>query len=84
MILAPINVGSAGNAGGVEDVGRLDAVEFGGHVGAVLDAGRGKDDLDILIIEEGGHFATDPASFAAVDEGLGEGSGSRHGEDELC
>lgn len=78
VIFAPINVGTAGNAGGVEDVGGLDRVELGGHVGAVLDACRGKDDLDILFTEEGGHFTADPAGFAAVDESFGDGS--RHGD----
>ncbi len=41
VIFTPINVGTAGNAGGIEDVGGLDTVELGGHVGAVLDACRG-------------------------------------------
>ncbi len=75
VILAPINVGTTGNAGGVEDVGGSDGVELRCHVGAVLDAGRGQDHLDTLFPEEGGHFTADPAGFAAVDESLGEGSG---------
>ncbi len=87
VIFAPINVGTAGNAGGVEDVGGSDGVELQCHVGAVLDAGRGQHYLDILFPEEGGHFTADPSGFAAVDESLGEGSGGGGGgghDGECC
>ena len=67
VVLAPVDVGTAGDASGVEDVGGLDAVELGEHGLAVLHADRGAVDLLALRLEEGREVAGDPA-LAAPDE----------------
>ena len=67
VVLAPVDVGAAGAAGGVEDVGGLDAVELGEDGLAVLHADGGGVDFFALGLEEGLEVAGDPA-FAAPDE----------------
>ena len=78
VVFAPVNVGAAGDSSGHENVGGFHFVEFLGHVGAVFAAGFGEDDFDSLFFQEGGHFAADPAGFAAVDESFREGSWGGH------
>ena len=80
VVLAPVDVRTAGDAGGHEDVGGLDVVELRGDVGAVLAAGVGEDEFDALLLEQDGHLAAYPAGLAAIDENFGEGGGSGHGE----
>lgn len=75
VIFAPVDVRTAGDTGGHEDVGGLDAVELGGYVAAVLNARFGKDDFYALFFEEGGHLTADPAGLSSVYEGFGKRGG---------
>lgn len=72
VILAPINVGTASNSSGHEDVGGFDLVELLGYIGAIFDTRFGKDYLYVGFLEEDGHFAADPAGLSAEDESFGE------------
>lgn len=67
IILAPVNIRAAGDAGGVEDVGGHHAVDLGEDGLAVLHADRGAVDFFALGGEEGCQVAGDPA-FAAPDK----------------
>lgn len=71
VIFAPVDVGAAGDAGGHEDVGGLDCVEFGCDGFAVFAAGRGEHYFYAFGFQQDGHFAADPACLAAVDERFG-------------
>lgn len=67
--LAPVDVGAAGDAGGVEDVSRLDGGDVGLEVDPVLEAARPVDVVDALGLAELAEQAAYPAG-AAVDQEL--------------
>ena len=78
VILAPVDVWTAGDAGGHEDVGGLDVVELRGDVGAVLAACVGEDEFDALFLEQVRHLAAYPSGLASIDENFGEGCRRGH------
>lgn len=67
--LAPVDVGAAGDAGGVEDVGGLGGGDVGLEVGPVLEAARAVDVVDVLGLAELAEEAANPAG-APVDQEL--------------
>lgn len=67
--LAPVDVGAAGDAGGVEDVGGLDGGDVGLEGCPVLEPARAVDVDDVLGVAELAEEAANPAG-AAVDEEL--------------
>lgn len=82
--LAPVDVGAAGDARGIEDVGGRDLVDVGLELGAVLEPAGAVGEGDALRGAELAEEAPNPAG-AAVDEELerrrrGAVGGDRHGE----
>lgn len=67
--LAPVNVGPAGDAGGIEDVGRLDGHQVGLERRAVLQATGPVGEIDTPGLAEPPQQPADPAC-AAIDEEL--------------
>jgi len=81
VVLAPIDVGTAGAAGGVEDVGGLDAVQLGQDALAVLHADRRAEDLLALLLKELLEVAGHPTLAAPDEEAVRRGSVARHCRD---
>lgn len=67
--LAPVDVGAAGDAGGVEYVGRTGVGDVGGELGAVLEPAVAVGEVDAPGAAKATKEATDPAC-AAVDQNL--------------
>jgi hypothetical protein len=65
---APINVGAAGNPGGVQYVRRLVLIEFLGDGFTVLNSGFGGLDLDSVLFGHLDHEASDPSGPSSEDE----------------
>lgn len=67
--LAPVDVGAAGDAGGVEDVSGPDVGDVGLDGGPVLESARSVDVVDVLGLAELAEQTANPAG-AAVDQEL--------------
>lgn len=79
VVLAPVDVGSASAASGVEDVRGLDLVEHLGDTSGILHADGGAGDLLALLLEELLEVASHPALSAPDEEAVGRRTvGSRH------
>lgn len=79
VVLAPVNVGSASAARGVEDVRGLDLVEHLGDTGDIFHADSGAGNLLALLLEELLEVASHPALAAPDEEAVGRRTvGSRH------
>lgn len=67
--LAPVDVGAAGDTGGVEDVSGIDSGDVGLEGGAVLETAGAVDEAEALGLAELAEEAANPAG-AAVDQEL--------------